>query len=89
MGKALTRIYLKIDIPQLERWMLDVMRDVRIRTEIVQGRDGKNYNLRITPYRTLENKIDGVVLALLDISELLAQRRAKPTGARKRKNKMR
>jgi two-component system, chemotaxis family, CheB/CheR fusion protein len=55
----------------LEGWMLDVMRDVSIRNEHVQGRDGKDYNLRITPYRTLENKIDGVVLALLDISELL------------------
>jgi two-component system, chemotaxis family, CheB/CheR fusion protein len=80
VGKALTRIYLKIDIPQLERWMLDVMRDVRIRTELVQGRDGKNYNLRITPYRTLENKIDGVVLALLDISELLGPASGKTNG---------
>ena len=71
VGKALTHLHLKLDIPQLERWMLDVMRDVRIRTERIQGHDGKGYTLRITPYRTLENKIDGIVLALLDISELL------------------
>lgn len=71
VGKALTHLHLKLDIPQLERWMLDVMRDARTRTEHVQGMDGKAYKLRITPYRTLENKIDGVVLALLDISELL------------------
>jgi two-component system CheB/CheR fusion protein len=80
VGKPLTHIYLKIDIPQLERWMLDVMRDVRIRTELVQGGDGKNYNLRITPYRTLENKIDGVVLALLDITELLGPASGKTNG---------
>jgi two-component system CheB/CheR fusion protein len=60
--------------------MLDVMRDVRIHTEHVQGTDGKGYKLRITPYRTLENKIDGVVLALLDISELLGATTSKGDG---------
>ena len=75
MGKALTHLSLNIEIPQLERWMLDVMRDVVMRSERVQARDGKVYKLRITPYRTLENKIDGVVLALLDISDLV-----QPTG---------
>lgn len=72
VGKALTHLSLNIEIPQLERWMLDVMRDIRIRTEQVQTRDGKPYKLRITPYRTLENKIDGVVLILLDISDLIS-----------------
>jgi two-component system CheB/CheR fusion protein len=71
VGKALAQLHLKLDIPRLERSMLDVMRDVRTHTEHVQSKDGKAYRLRITPYRTLENKIDGVVLALLDINELL------------------
>ena len=80
VGKTLSNLHLKIDVPRLERWMLDVMRDVSIRNEHVQGRDGKAYNLRITPYRTLENKIDGVVLALLDISELLGPAAGKTNG---------
>ncbi len=71
MGKALTHLSLNLDLPQLERWMLDVMRDVAMRTEQVNARDGKIYRLRITPYRTMENKIDGVVLTLLDISDLV------------------
>ncbi len=73
-------MHLKIDMPRLERWMLDVMRDMSIRNEHVQGQDGKAYNLRITPYRTLENKIEGVVLALLDISELLGPAAGKTNG---------
>ena len=72
MGKVLTHLPLNLDGPQLERWMLDVMRDVTMRNEQVQARDGKPYKLRITPYRTLENKIDGVVLVLLDISDIVA-----------------
>lgn len=77
MGKALTHLRLNLDLPQLERWMLDVMRDVKMRSERVKGRDGKPYRLRITPYRTMENKIDGVVLTLLDLSELLGPGDAK------------
>jgi two-component system CheB/CheR fusion protein len=33
----------------------------------VQGRDGRWYSLRMRPYRTAENKIDGVLMALMDI----------------------
>jgi hypothetical protein len=54
---------------------------VSIRNEHMQGRDGKDYNLRIAPYRTLENRIDGVVLALLDISELLGPAAVKTKAA--------
>jgi len=71
VGKALTHLSLNIEVPQLERWMLDVMRDVTMKTEQVRARDNKPYKLRITPYRTLENKIDGVVITLLDISDLV------------------
>ena len=70
-GKALTHQSLNMDIPQLERWMLDVMRDITARNERIQSRDGKLYKLRISPYRTMENKIDGVVLMLIDISDVV------------------
>jgi two-component system CheB/CheR fusion protein len=71
VGKSLSHLPMNLQIPQLERWMLDVMRDVAMRNEQVRARDGKLYKLRITPYRTLENKIDGVVVALLDISDVV------------------
>jgi two-component system, chemotaxis family, CheB/CheR fusion protein len=71
MGKALTHLPMNMEVPQLERWMLDVMRDITIKTERVQSRDGKVYRLRISPYRTLENKIEGVVLTMFDISDLV------------------
>ena len=71
VGKVLTHLSLNIEVPQLERWMLDVMRDVTMKTEQVRSRDGKSYKLRIMPYRTLDNKIAGVVITLLDISDLV------------------
>ena len=78
VGKALTHLPLNIELPQLERWMLDVMRDISTKTEQVRARDGRLFKLRITPYRTLENKIDGVMIILLDISDVV------PLGDRKR-----
>ena len=54
--------------------MLDVMRDVTMRNERVRSRNGKVFKLCITPYRTLENKIDGVVVTLLDISDVVETR---------------
>ena len=73
VGKALTHLPLHLDLPKLERWMLDVMRDITPRNERVESRDGNQYKLRITPYRTLENKIDGVVLTLLDITDVVGK----------------
>jgi len=73
MGKTLTQLPINLELPQLERWMLDVMRDIRMRNERVRSRDGKFYKLRISPYRTLENKIDGVVLTLIDISDVVGR----------------
>ena len=72
LNKPITRLQLTLDIPQLERWMLDVMRDVRMRSENVRTHNGTSYTLRINPYRTLENKIEGVVLTLIDVDDLLA-----------------
>jgi two-component system, chemotaxis family, CheB/CheR fusion protein len=80
LGKALTHLSLNIEVPQLERWMLDVMRDVAMKTEQIHARDGRPYKLRITPYRTLENKIDGVVIILLDISDIVAAGNEKTDG---------
>lgn len=75
VGKPLAHLRLLVDLPHLERWMLDVMRDITAKNEKIRMRDGKWYKLRITPYRTLENKIDGIVLMMIDISDLLENRK--------------
>ncbi len=83
-GKSLSHLSLNLDIPNLEGWMLDVMRDVTARNELVQARDGKAYKLRITPYRTMQNKIDGVVVVLLDISDVLNAGKRNRAGVERR-----
>lgn len=66
VGRPLPRLKLKIDAQNLEQTMLEVMQQVQPRQEQVQDQDGNWNTLRITPYRTLDNRIDGVVLAVLN-----------------------
>src|SRR6201999_2969329 len=66
VGRPIPRLKLKIDAAILEQMMLDVIRDVQAKQFKVQDREGKWCNLRITPYRTLDNRIDGAVLSVLD-----------------------
>ncbi|MEO0018528.1 MAG: hypothetical protein RLZZ522_1811, partial [Verrucomicrobiota bacterium] len=42
----------------------------------VKTHDGKNYTMRIQPYRTLENVIEGAVISFMDITEMVKTRDA-------------
>jgi two-component system CheB/CheR fusion protein len=66
VGRAIPRLKLKIDSSHLEQMMLDVIQEVQAKQFQVQDHDGNWCNLRINPYRTLDNRIDGVVLSVLD-----------------------
>ena len=66
VGRPIPRLKLKIDVSNLEQMMLDVIQEVQPKTSKVQDHEGNWCSLRITPYRTLDNRIDGVVLSVLD-----------------------
>ncbi len=70
VGRPLSDIVSKIpysNITQDAREVLDTLnrKEVEVQTE-----DGSRFSLRILPYRTTENIIDGVVLTFIDISRL-------------------
>lgn len=66
LGRPIPRLKLKIDAARLEGMMLEVIHEVQPRQAQVQDQEGKWLVLRITPYRTLDNRIEGVVLTILD-----------------------
>jgi two-component system, chemotaxis family, CheB/CheR fusion protein len=70
VGRALSDITHKLNVPDLEEQILEVIRTLNLKAQEVQDRDGRWYDLRIRPYRTIDNKIDGAVLVLVDINEL-------------------
>ncbi|MEH2124574.1 chemotaxis protein CheB [Nostoc sp.] len=69
-GRPLSDIRANLDVGNLETLILEVLDTLSIKELEVQTLGGHWYNLRIRPYRTTENKIDGVVLVLVDIDGL-------------------
>jgi two-component system, chemotaxis family, CheB/CheR fusion protein len=91
VGWPIPGLKLNIDVRNLEQWVLDVIQEVQPRQHQVQDHEGNWSTLRITPYRTLDNRIDGVVLTVLDNTTLddltgmaAAKRGAKSSSKRKR-----
>ncbi|MGE5262816.1 MAG: chemotaxis protein CheB [Acidobacteriota bacterium] len=67
VGRPLNDLNLRIAVPQLEMLLRQVMETLEVRTEEIQDRDGHWYSLRFRPYQTVDRRIDGVVLVLVDI----------------------
>jgi two-component system CheB/CheR fusion protein len=67
IGRRLSDLRPKIEIPNLENLLHDVIDTLSVREKMVRDREGHVYSLRIRPYRTAENKIDGAVMTLVDI----------------------
>ncbi|MEB3338431.1 MAG: PAS domain-containing protein, partial [Leptolyngbyaceae bacterium] len=70
VGRPLSHIRANLRLPNLEPLVLEVLDTLNTKELEVQTPDGYWYNLRIRPYRTVENQIDGVVLVLIDINHL-------------------
>jgi two-component system CheB/CheR fusion protein len=68
VGRPLLNINPSIEISDLQQMVLQVMSNLRAAEKEVMDRAKNRYQLRILPYRTPENKIDGAVITLVDIS---------------------
>ena len=66
IGRPIPRLRLKLDMGSLEQNMLDVIQQVQSQQLQVQDNEGKWCVLRIVPYRTMDNRIDGVVLSVMN-----------------------
>jgi two-component system, chemotaxis family, CheB/CheR fusion protein len=70
VGRPITDIKPNIDAPDLGHLVLKSLEDVNVVETEVRDRQYHWYTMRIKPYRTLDNKIDGAVIVLLDIDLL-------------------
>lgn len=68
VGRSFLNINPSIEISDLQQMVLQVMSNFRPAEKEVVDRAGNRFQLRILPYRTAENKIDGAVITLVDIS---------------------
>jgi two-component system, chemotaxis family, CheB/CheR fusion protein len=70
VGRPLSDIRTNLQIPGLEQLIVEVLESLSVKELEVQTEEGYWYTMRIRPYRTTENQIDGVVLVLMDINAL-------------------
>ncbi len=70
VGRPLSDIRIDIDIDNLETLIAEVIGTLDAQDLEVQDSEGHWYRLRIRPYRTADNQIDGAVLALVDIDNM-------------------
>jgi signal transduction histidine kinase/ActR/RegA family two-component response regulator len=76
IGRPLGELTTNIDVPDLAVLIGEVIDQVQPREREVRDRSGEWYLLRIHPYRTADNKIDGAVLVLLGIDEIKRSQQA-------------
>ncbi|MBF0522885.1 MAG: PAS domain-containing protein [Candidatus Omnitrophica bacterium] len=70
VGRPVGDIKLNIDIANLEDKVLDIIEDMTPKEYEVKDKENRWYSMRIRPYRTVDNKIDGAVIAMVDIDAL-------------------
>ena len=68
-GRLITDFTHRLDYDDLAKDVRKVLRDLASTQREVHGKDGAWYLTRFKPYRTIEDKIDGVVVTFVDIGE--------------------
>ncbi len=81
LGRPFSDISQRVEDPGLLDDAAEVLADLTPRKREVKGPNGSWYIRRVLPYRTGENKVDGVVITLADVSDLKAVE-AQATAAR-------
>jgi two-component system, chemotaxis family, CheB/CheR fusion protein len=87
---CLEELTTSLDYPEMAADAREVLRTLVFIEKQVATRDGRWFLVRIMPYRTLENRIDGVVITFSNITEakrLEAQLRQARAGTEKPQKK--
>lgn len=70
IGRPIGDIKLNLNLADLPAILAEAIDQVAPRDLEVQDQAGRWYQLRVRPYRTLDNRIDGAVILLFDIDSL-------------------
>ncbi len=70
VGRPFGRIRGNLEIPELEQLVGEAIDTASLREREAQDKNGRWFSLRIRPYLTMDNRVDGAVLMLVDIDAL-------------------
>ena len=69
IGRLFTDQVTALDYPELYDDAKEVLRSLVFIEKPISTRDGRWFNIRIMPYRTFEDKIDGLVITFVDVTK--------------------
>jgi two-component system, cell cycle sensor histidine kinase and response regulator CckA len=69
VGRPISDLRPKIEVPRLEDRLREAIDNLSLLDLDVRDSEGKTYSMSIRPYRTMDNRIDGAVMALFDVTE--------------------
>jgi two-component system CheB/CheR fusion protein len=84
VGRPISDFKIKLNLPNLQEMITEVIETLNVKELDVQDLDSRWFSLRIRPYKTSDNRINGVVLTLQDIDTVkraLAQVKAERSYA--------
>jgi len=70
IGRPITDINLPLEIPALNKLVLEVFETLTSKDLELRDKQGHWWSVRIRPYQTMDRKIDGAVIALVDIDAM-------------------
>ena len=73
IGRPISQIKPNIDCPDLEKLINEVIETMTIHQRDVRDAQGQWFSLTIRPYKNVDNRIDGAVLALYDLNKIRRQ----------------
>ncbi|MBD3427128.1 MAG: PAS domain S-box protein [Candidatus Omnitrophica bacterium] len=70
IGRSIEELKFKVDLPDLRQILERTIDDMAVIRRQLKDAEGRWCQMTVRPYRTTENKIDGVVMVFTDIDEL-------------------
>lgn len=68
IGRPFTDLVTELNYPEFGQHVKEVLKSLKTLESSIPAKDERWFNIRIMPYRTLEDKIDGVVITFSDIT---------------------
>ncbi|MHB8535759.1 MAG: chemotaxis protein CheB [Sulfuricaulis sp.] len=69
VGRPLSDVVSTLNYPQLQEDAQEVLRTLVFSDKLIHTHDARMFKVRIMPYRTVDNRIDGVVITFTNITE--------------------
>lgn len=68
VGRPFTDLVNDLQYPEIAKHAREVLRTLIFRETAITANSGNWFNVRIMPYRTFDDKIDGLVITFIDIT---------------------